>query len=75
MKEVAVEVEVVLGPDAAQRVDPLLALRVTAFVVARLNAEHFELALVPAAHDVQTEAALADVIGGNDLLRGDDRRK
>ena len=39
LEEVAVEVEVVLAPDAAQGVDPFLALRVAALVVARLNAE------------------------------------
>ena len=42
-------------------------------MLALLDAEHLELVLIPAAHDVQAEAALADVIGRDHLLRGDDR--
>ena len=44
-------------------------------MVARLDAEHLELALVPAAHDVQAEAAVADMVGGHDLLGRDQRRE
>jgi hypothetical protein len=34
------------------------------------DAEHLELALVPTADNVEADAPLADVIGGNELLRG-----
>ena len=40
-----------------------------------LEPEHIELILVPAADDVEAEAAAADVIGRDDLLRREHRRK
>ena len=62
-------------PDFAQRVDPFLTLRVAPLVIARPHAEHLEFAFVPTAHDVQPEAPLADVVGGDHLLGRDDRRE
>ena len=42
-------------------------------VGALIDAEHVELVLVPAADDVEAEAAAPDVIGGDELLGGVDR--
>ena len=42
-------------------------------MIALLDAEHRELALVPADDDVQPEAAFADMVGGDHLLRRNDR--
>ena len=42
-------------------------------MIAERNAEHAELVLVPAANDIQSEAAIADMIAGGDLLGGEDR--
>ncbi len=63
--EVAVEIEVVAGPNFAQGVDPLFALRVAPFVFTRLHAEHLKLVFVPTTHQVQSEGVFADVIGRN----------
>ena len=76
LDELPVEIEVVaVRPHQLDGVDPLLRVFVARGVVALLDAEHLELALVPADHDVESEAALADVIGGDHLLRRDDRMK
>jgi hypothetical protein len=40
-------------------------------VLALADAEHLELALVPARHDVEAEPALADEVGRHHLLGGD----
>ncbi len=50
---------------SANRVDPVLGISVARVVLALLDAEHLELALVPAGHDVEAEAALADMVGGD----------
>ena len=42
-------------------------------MLALRDAEHLELVLVPADHDVEPEAALADLVGGDELLGRDDR--
>jgi hypothetical protein len=42
---------------------------------ALLDPEHIELALIPADDDIEAEAALADVIGGDHLLGGNHRIK
>ena len=42
-------------------------------MIALLDAEHLELALVPADHDVEPEPTFADVIGGHHLLGGNHR--
>ena len=63
------EIEIfAVGPDQLDDVDPFLRIFVARLVVALLDAEHLELALVPADDDVEAEAALADVIGGDHLL-------
>ena len=61
-----------VGPDHLDDVDPFLRIFVAVLVLALLDAEHVELALVPADHDVEPEAALADVVGGDHFLGGDD---
>ena len=56
----AVEVDaLLLAPDRAHDVEPLLAVDVALVVLALLLAEHLELVLVPAADEVQPEAARA----------------
>jgi len=68
-----VKVEILaVRPDHFDDVDPFLRIFVTLLMGALLDAEHVELALVPADHDVQPEAALADVIGGDHFLRRND---
>jgi len=42
-------------------------------MIALLDPEHRELALVPADDDVQSEPPFADVIGGDHLLGGNHR--
>jgi hypothetical protein len=42
-------------------------------MVALAHAEHLELALVPADHDVHAQAPLTDVIGSHELFGGDER--
>ena len=64
-----------LRPHQLDGVDPLLRVFVAGGVLALLDAEHLELALVPADHDVEPEAAFADVVGGDHLLGRDDRMK
>ena len=74
MQVVAVEVEILaLGPDQLDDVDPFLGVVVAVVVGALLDAEHVELAFVPADHDVEPEAALADVVGGDHFLGRDHR--
>jgi len=69
----AVKVEILaVGPDHFDDVDPLLRIFVTLLVRALLDTEHVELALIPADHNVQPEAALADMIGGDHFLRRND---
>src|SRR5581483_4730613 len=68
-----VEIEVVLGPGALDHVDPFLRVIVAFFVLALRDPEHGKFAFVPARHQVQAEAAAADVVGGNHLLGSDDR--
>ena len=70
----AFEVEVLLvRPDHLDDVDPLLRVFVARFMLALLDAEHREFALVPPDHDVEPEAAFADVVGGHHFLGGNDR--
>ena len=64
-----------LGPGALDDVEPLLRIIVAVVVLALRDAEHLELALVPADHEVEAEAALADVVGGDELLGGDQGMK
>src|SRR5439155_19111711 len=64
-----------LGPHAREDLEPLAAARVAVVVRILLEPEHVELVLVPAADDVEAEAALTDVVGGHDLLRRQDRWK
>ena len=60
-------------PGKLEDVDPFLRVVVAQFVLALLDAEHFELALVPADHKIEPEASVADVVGGHTFLRRDDR--
>ena len=68
----SVEIEFILfRPGALDHVDPFLGKFVTIVMVALCHTEHLEFALVPAGDNVQAEAALADVIGGDHFLGGD----
>ena len=58
-----------VGPDQFDDVDPFLRVVVAVLMRALLNTEHVELAFVPADHDIEPEAALADVVGGDHFLR------
>ena len=70
------EIEIaVLGPGPLDDVEPLLRVVITVVVLALRDAEHLELTLVPADHEVDAEAALADVVGGDELLGGDQGMK
>ena len=72
----SVEIEAVaFRPHQLDGVDPFLRVLVARGVRALLDAEHLEFALVPADHDVEPEATLADVVGGDHLLGRDDRMK
>jgi len=68
----SVEIEFILfRPGALDHVDPFLGKFVTIVMVALRHTEHLEFALVPAGDNVQAEAALADMIGGDHFLGGD----
>ena len=72
LEKLPVEVEFILfRPGALDHVDPFLGKFVAIVMVALRHAEHLELALVPAGDDVQPEAALADMIGGDHFFGGD----
>src|SRR6185436_21144462 len=66
------EVEVLGRPRALDHVEPFLRKLVTVVVFALLHAEHLKLAFVPAGHDVEPEAAVTDVVGGDHLLGSDE---
>ena len=44
-------------------------------MIALLDAEHVELVLIPANHDVETEPTLPDMVGGDEFLGRDHRMK
>src|SRR5262249_57183254 len=70
----AFEIEVLLvRPDQLDDVDPLLRVFVARFMIALLDAEHREFALVPPDHDVEAEPAFPHVVGGHHFLGGNDR--
>ena len=74
LEELSVEIEfVLLGPGALDDIEPFLRVIVAGVVLALLDAEHLELAFVPAGDDVEPEAPFADVVGGDELLGGDQR--
>ena len=76
LDELAVVFEILLRPPRhLHRVEPFLGVVVALLVVALRHAEHLELVLVPADHDVQSEAAFADMVGGDELLGRDQRMK
>jgi len=56
------------SPDAGDDAPPFFALFVAVVVLLFLHAEHLELILVPATHDVYAEPALANVVHRGELL-------
>ena len=72
----SVEIEsLVTVPRLFDDIDPFLRVVVARIVLALLHAEHLELALVPADHDIDADPALADVVGGDEFLGRDQRMK
>ena len=66
----SLNVEIVrFRPRAQDRIEPFLGEVVAQVVLALRDAEHFKFALVPADHQVDAEAALADEIRGGERLR------
>ena len=75
LDELAREVEILARrPGELDHVEPLLGVGIARLVVAQRGAEHLEFAFVPAADEVETKAPLADVVGGDELLGGDQGR-
>src|ERR1700683_5574020 len=76
MQKLAVEIErIVPRPGLFDDVDPFLRVIVARVVLALLDSEHVEFAFVPSAHDIHAHAALANMVGGDELLGGDQRMK
>jgi len=74
-EETSVEIEILLRrPRQLDDVEPFLRVFVACLVIAQRRAEHLELALVPAAYDIETETPFADVVGRDELLACDKRR-
>ena len=68
----AVEIErAVARPGQLDHIDPFLRVVVARIMFALLDAEHVELSFVPADHNIDANAAFADVIGGDEFLGGD----
>ena len=69
VEELAVMVEGVgFGPQALDQLEPFRRVVVAPVVRRQLQAEHVELVLEPAGHDVEREAAARDVVGGGGHL-------
>ena len=67
LKYLPCEIEILaVRPGQLDDLDPFLGVVVALVVLALLDAEHVELVLVPADHEVEAEAALADVVGGDE---------
>jgi len=72
LEKFSVKIEFILfQPGAPDHVDPFLGKFVTIVMLPLRHAEHLELALVPAGDNVQPEAALADMIGGDHFFGRD----
>src|SRR5262245_55577310 len=73
-QELSVEIERVrVRPRLLDGVEPFLREVVARVVLALGDAEHLELALVPADHEIDAEATFADMVGGDEFLGGDQR--
>src|SRR5208337_1902127 len=59
--------------DHLDDVDPFLRVLVALLMVALPDPEHLELTLVPSHDDIQSETPLADMVGSDHLLGGNDR--
>ncbi|MCY1535866.1 hypothetical protein D9M68_712900 [compost metagenome] len=66
--EVALEGEVVLRPDTLERADEFVGTAVALVVLQPWLADGLEFALEPAAHHVDGDTAVRDVVDGGDLL-------
>ena len=73
-EKLAVPIKIPTLPRLADHVPPFLPVTVAHVVTGgQLEAKHLVFGLIPAAHDVETEAARRDVIDGCELLRRDQR--
>jgi hypothetical protein len=71
----AIKIEILVRrPGELDDIEPFLRVFVANLVIAQRGAEHLELALIPAAHDIQAETPFADVVGGDELFGGNQRR-
>jgi hypothetical protein len=66
----ALVVEAFAADQSAKDFEPFVALIVAGLVIQHVDAEHRELVLTPAADDVETGAAVADVVDRGDGLGG-----
>src|SRR4029450_1000064 len=74
LQELPVKVEITaFGPGALDDIEPFLREGGARIVLALGHPEHFELALVPAHHEIDAEASFADVVGGHEFLGRDQR--
>ena len=75
LEETPVEIELLARrPGELDDIEPFSRVFVARLMVAQGRAEHLELALVPAAYQIEAEAPFTDVVGGDELLGGDQRR-
>lgn len=72
--EVALEAEIVLGPDAFQGTNEFFRTAIAFVMVQPWLADGTELALEPAGHDIDRHAALGELVDGRQLL-GRQRRR
>ena len=76
LEKTPIEIEILVRrPGELDDIEPLLCVFVARLVIAQCRAEHLELALVPAAYDIEAEASFADMICGDEFLGRDQRRE
>src|SRR6478672_5078117 len=74
LEELSLKIEIAaFGPGLLDNVEPFLGESVTRIVLALRHAEHLEFSLVPADDEIDAEASFADVVGGHEFLRRDQR--
>ena len=61
----------VLRPQSLADIDPFFGVIVADLMGQKLDAEHFEFVFVPTRNNVEGETSLAHMVGGDDLLGGE----
>src|ERR1700737_3774492 len=75
-QELSFEIELdFVRPCPPDDVEPFLGVLIANIMIALLHSEHLELAFVPPDHDIEAEAALPDMVCGDELLGGDQGMK